>query len=258
MKRFLSFWREEQEEVFTPRLPKGVRIYAVGDVHGHDDLLRRLLDKLERDLSERPTARTILLFLGDLIDRGPASRDVVERLRTYRRDGVQTVFLMGNHEEILLRIIDGEDRLIFDWLSFGGDRCMESYGLSPKSLSGITLADAGRVIRGAIPEDHVGFLRTFSDSFRAGDYLFVHAGIRPGVPLAQQVPEDLRWIRTPFLDFSRRHDAMVVHGHTISIDIDERHNRIGIDTSAYQNGVLTAMGAEGSKRWFIQAKVGQG
>ncbi len=258
MKRFASFWSDEREEAFTPLLPKGVRVYAVGDVHGHDRLLEQLLDKLERDLSGRPKSRTILLFVGDLIDRGPGSRQVVERLRSYRHDGVETVFLMGNHEEILLRIVDGEVRLIFDWLSFGGDRCMESYGVDPQTLLGMSATDAARAIRNAIPDDHITFIRSFSDSFRAGDYLFVHAGIRPGVAVAQQVPEDLRWIRAPFLDWSGRHDAMVVHGHTISAKVDERHNRIGIDTSAYQHGVLTAMGAEGSNRWFIQATAGQG
>ena len=254
MRRSFSLWRGERREVFAPRLPKGLRIYAVGDVHGHDDLLEQLLVKLELDMPGPRDSQTILLFLGDLIDRGPASRNVVERLRTYSREGVETVFLMGNHEEILLRIIDGEDRLIFDWIRYGGGSCVESYGLDPHRLSVISIADAGRMIRSAIPDEHVAFFRSFSDSFRIGDYFFVHAGIRPGVALSQQVPEDLRWIRMPFLGWTRRHEAMIVHGHTISIEIDEQSNRIGIDTSAYQHGTLTAMGAEGMDRWFIQAK----
>jgi serine/threonine protein phosphatase 1 len=253
MKRFTNFWRDENAHRAAPVIPGGIRVYAVGDIHGHRELLERLLALIEKDISGRARLRNVLIFVGDLIDRGPESNQVVERLRTLKMPDVRTVFLMGNHEEILLRIIDGEDSLVWDWLSFGGDTCMTSYGLDPKALKGLSIELAADAIRAAIPNNHVEFLRSFADSFAVGDYLFVHAGIRPGIPIAQQRPEDLRWIRGPFLGWKEDHEVMVVHGHTISATVDEQPNRIGIDTSAYQNGLLTAMGAEGAKRWYIQA-----
>lgn len=237
-----------------PSLPDGYRLYAVGDIHGRDDLLGELLAIIERDMAERGPARLVLVFLGDLIDRGPDSRGVLERLRTYRSQAARTVFLTGNHEEVLLRILDGDAELIADWLRFGGAECLQSYGADPDHIRNLPLVEALAAVREAISASHVEFLKTFDDTFRAGDYLFVHAGIRPGVALTEQVAVDLRWIREPFLSDSADHGHVVVHGHTIREEVDERSNRIGIDTGAYRHGVLTAIGLEGTNRWFVQAR----
>ena len=235
----------------VPRAPKGRRAYAVGDIHGRLDLLNRLLTDIERDISSRAAADNYVVFLGDLIDRGPQSSEVVERLRTLRSTSFTPVFLLGNHEEILLRLIAGEPGLLASWLRFGGAECARSYGLDPKQLAHLPETEAIEHLRTAMPADHVEFLGTLIDTFRFGDYLFVHAGIRPGVGLAAQGQKDLRWIRQPFLDDARDHGFVVVHGHSISAGVDERGNRIGIDTGAYRSGILTAIGIEAAERWFI-------
>lgn len=233
---------------------RGYRAYAVGDIHGRFDLLSQLLDAVHEDLRRRPARKVLLVFVGDLIDRGPASREVVERLRTYRHADVRPVFLLGNHEEVLLRILGGDAELITQWRWFGGTECLKSYGVDSGDLDGLTQTQALEVVSNAIPKDHVAFLESFVDTFRFGDYLFVHAGIRPGIGLDQQRQSDLRWIREPFLLDDSNHGFVVVHGHTITADIEERPNRIGIDTGAYRTGVLTALAIEGSDRWSIDTR----
>ena len=236
----------------APTGPAGRRAYAVGDVHGRLDLLDELLRDIETDNSARAPARVTIVFLGDLIDRGPQSAQVVERLRRYRPSFAKTAFLMGNHEEVLLRILSGETSLLADWLRFGGADCARSYGLDPKELEARGGSSAVKLLREAIPKEHAKFLESFVDTASFGSYLFVHAGIRPGVPLSHQQPQDLRWIRQPFLDDEADHGCVVVHGHTITEAVDERENRIGLDTGAYRTGVLTALGVEANKRWFLQ------
>jgi serine/threonine protein phosphatase 1 len=250
-KRFLA----GSETTGEPRLPNGYRLYAIGDVHGRDDLLADLLARIQADSDERPDTKLIIVFLGDLIDRGPNSAEVVERLRTHRPKGARMIFLAGNHEEVLLRILDGEKGLVPDWLRFGGAECLHSYGVDPRELRRMSPEGAIEAIRAAIPSAHAEFLRSFDDTFRAGDYLFVHAGIRPGIPLGEQVRSDLRWIREPFLGDQAEHGFVVVHGHTVRENIEERGNRIGIDTGAYRFGVLTALGLEGTQRWYLQASL---
>ena len=232
--------------------PKGHRAYAIGDIHGRLDLLDEILDKVAADDAARKPADTTIVFLGDLIDRGPQSAGVVERLRTYRPDFAKPIFLMGNHEEVLLRIVAGETAILPDWLRFGGAECARSYGIDPVDLECREPAAALRLLRRSIPKEHLKFLSGFADTASFGKYLFVHAGIRPGVPLAQQAVEDLRWIRGPFLDDESDHGRIVIHGHTITGEVDERHNRIGLDTGAYWTGVLTAVGLERDERWYLQ------
>lgn len=252
MKRFTHFWHSADEQDFLPAVPPGVRLYAVGDIHGRDDLLADLLQRIDRDRASRRRARHILVFLGDLIDRGPASAQVIERLIRLSHGPTRMACIMGNHEEVLLRILDGDDAIVGDWLRFGGDRCMVSYGIDGAALARLSANEAGAAIRAAIPASHRAFLEGLADSFQAGDYLFVHAGIRPGVPLVEQSRRDLRWIRAAFLDHPGRHEYVVVHGHTISETLVETPGRIGIDTGAYCSGVLTAMAFEGRQRWAIQ------
>jgi len=237
-----------------PAGARGFRAYAVGDIHGRLDLLDTLLAEIDREIAARPSRKILLVFLGDLIDRGPSSAQVVERLRSYRREGIRTVFLLGNHEEVLLRILDGDASLIASWLRFGGAQCLKSYKADPRRIAAQEDATALEAIKGAIPEEHQEFLRSFVDTCRFGDYLFVHAGIRPGVSIDQQLQSDLRWIREPFLLDETDHGCVVVHGHTISPEVEERTNRIGIDTGAYRTGVLTALALEGTEHWYLDTR----
>ena len=237
-----------------PSVPPGYRVYAIGDVHGRLDLLDDTLARIEADNESRARARVIIVFLGDLIDRGPSSAQVIERARTYQRPNVQTVFIAGNHEEVLLRLLRGESRFLGDWLKFGGKECARSYGISSTALKRMDPAQAVEVLRHKIPKHDQQFLESFVDTFRIGSYLFVHAGVRPGVPLPEQKQSDLRWIRDPFLQNDDDHGYVVVHGHTIASQVDVRGNRIGLDTGAYRTGVLTAMGLEGRERWFLQTE----
>lgn len=240
------------------RLPEGARnyrTYVVGDVHGRLDLLEQLLERIHGDMESNPARKAVLVFVGDLIDRGPSSAQVIERLRTYRRADVKTVFLLGNHEEVMLRVLGGDATLIDSWLKFGGAQCLVSYGLNPMDLQAMDHEKRIEAIRNAVPDKHSRFLHEFADTFRFGDYLVVHAGVRPGVSLDQQLQSDLRWIRDPFLGDPRDHGFVVVHGHTITDEVEERHNRIGIDTGAYATGNLTALAIEGTDRWFLDTRL---
>ena len=243
-----------RKQMQQPAGARGRRAYAVGDVHGRLDLLNELLEKIEADIEARGPRETLLIFVGDLIDRGPSSAQVIERLRTYRRDGVRPVFLLGNHEEVLLRLLGGEIALIPGWLRFGGAQCLASYGFDASTLAEMTDFEKIRAILRAIPAEHVDFLGQFADTCRFGDYLFVHAGIRPGLALDEQRQSDLRWIRDPFLFDDSDHGFVVVHGHTICAQVEEHPNRIAIDTGAYSSGILTAVGIEETERWFIDTK----
>jgi diadenosine tetraphosphatase ApaH/serine/threonine PP2A family protein phosphatase len=238
-----------------PAGARGYRAYVVGDIHGRLDLLDKLLGEIHTELAERPARKALIVFLGDLIDRGPNSAQVIERLRSYHRDGIQTVFLLGNHEEVLLRILEGDRSPIPNWLMFGGLECLKSYGVDPQLIGAYPDDKALTIIRLAIPKQHEEFLKSFVDTCRFGDYLFVHAGIRPGVPIDDQVQSDLRWIREPFLMDDTDHGCVVVHGHTISPEVEERPNRIGIDTGAYRSGILTALAIEGTERWYLDTRV---
>jgi serine/threonine protein phosphatase 1 len=235
-----------------PRGPRGCRAYAIGDVHGCLAPLEQLLDRIEVEIRGRPAAKTSIVFLGDLIDRGPSSAQVVERLRTYSPPGAATHFIMGNHEEVMLRVLAGETELVASWLRFGGAETLRSYGVDPRELAGLTSDALVARLREAVPTEHVEFLESFADSISFGGYLFVHAGIRPGIDLAEQSQADLRWIREPFLGDLTDHGFVVVHGHTITNQVEVATNRIGIDTGAFCTGTLTALGLEGSNRWLLQ------
>lgn len=231
------------------RVPDGWRIYAIGDIHGCLEELDRLLDAIDSDLNRRP-ARAHLIFLGDLVDRGPNSSGVIERLKSGGLPGERASFLMGNHEEVLLDCYGGDVRKCGDWLQYGGLQTLESYGLSRADIFE-RAADLPTAIREVIPQEHIGFIQSFQDHLQLGDYLFVHAGIRPGIPLEGQSPGDLRWIRRGFLHSSSDHGAVVVHGHSIVDEIDVRPNRIAVDTGCYLNGKLSALVLEGASKGRI-------
>jgi serine/threonine protein phosphatase 1 len=232
--------------------PDGSRIYAIGDVHGCIEQLERLLSAIDADLHKRH-ARAHLVFLGDLIDRGPNSAAVIERLRSGGLPGETASFLLGNHEEVLLQCYDGNVERCKTWLQYGGLQTLESYGLDRAEIfeKASLLPD---IIRRVVPQEHVAFIRSFSDSLQLGDYLFVQAGIRPGVPLHQQSGQDLRWIRSPFLKNSDNHGPVVVHGHTIVQDVEVYSNRIAVDTGCYLSGKLAALVLEGTSKGQLVAK----
>ena len=236
--------------------PADSRAYAVGDVHGRLDLLRDLLATIEEDNLRRGPAKTYLVMLGDLVDRGPDSCGVIELLADNPVPFARPVYLKGNHEEYFLDVLHGNDDAIAHWLVYGGYECCESYGVTRGWMLNATPHEIGDRLRASVPASHVDLLEALHDSFRFGDYLFVHAGIRPGVPLEQQSSKDLRWIREGFLDDRTDHGLVVVHGHTIVERPEEKSNRIAVDTGAYRSGVLTAIGLEGEDRWFLSATAG--
>ncbi len=231
-------------------IPAGRRVYAVGDIHGRLDLVDRLLGMIDADDRSRGPAATELIFLGDLVDRGPELRGVVERLMALREDR-SVRFLRGNHEEVFLHALTGDLRALRFLIRIGGRETLLSYGITADEYRELDYDELMALIVAKVPADHIAFLASFEDWIEIGDYLFVHAGIRPGVTLAEQKSSDLCWIRDEFLRHRDSFGRMVVHGHSITEDIDERANRIGIDTGAFASGRLTAIGLEGDQRWFL-------
>jgi len=228
-----------------------MRVYAIGDIHGRLDLLDLLLSDIQVDDARRGVAATQIIFVGDLIDRGPDSAAVVERLLAFSKGPLPGRFLMGNHEEVFLRVLAGDVRAMRFFLRIGGRATVMSYGFDAEEYAALDFeALTARLIE-RVPESHVAFLSSFEEMIELGDYLFVHAGIRPGIDLAAQKTSDLRWIREDFLDCRDDHGKLVVHGHSITDEVDLKPNRIGIDTGAFDSGRLTAIGLEGAKRWFL-------
>lgn len=253
MLKFLR--RERSEQKRGPdrfRGPSGWNLYAIGDIHGCLAELELLLARISEEISAngRPAH---LIFLGDYVDRGPDSAGVLDRLIGGPLPGERQTFLMGNHEEAMLSALDGDLETLTGWLRYGGVETLESYGIARADALRLGHALPARM-REAVPEAHVAFLRGCEDKVRAGDYLFVHAGIRPGIPIDEQDSGDLRWIRDRFLeDEVTDHGAMVVHGHTISDEPEVRRNRIGIDTGCFQSGRLTALVVEDGERRFLNS-----
>ena len=241
----------KREAPAQPSVPEGWRIYAIGDVHGCLPQLERLLNAVAADRRSHDL-NVHLIFLGDLVDRGPDSAGVLERvMRDLPANKVS--FLMGNHEEVMLECYDGNAERCGQWLQYGGLQTLESYGLSRTEIFART-QDLPHLMRERIPPDHIALLRSFEDLIRVGDYVFVHAGIRPGVAFGEQPAKDVRWIRREFLDDPSDHGAVIVHGHTITDDIEVRPNRIGVDIGCYIKGKLAALVLEGDTRGQVVAK----
>lgn len=221
-----------------PRVPEGTCVYAVGDVHGRLDLLQSLLEQIWAD---SPDAANTLVFLGDYVDRGPSSKDVIDCLIALDRPGWNIIKLRGNHEQILLEYLQNPD-VYQAWRTFGGAETLLSYGVRPPAFSAPNeQRRAHAEFVAAVPRNHLAFLNGLSDSYTMGDYFFAHAGVRPGVAIDRQVPEDLLWIRDEFLGSEANFGKVVVHGHSPSETPILRTNRIGIDTGAYATGTLTAV-----------------
>jgi serine/threonine protein phosphatase 1 len=234
------------------KVPDGIRVYAIGDIHGRLDLLEDLLARIGADDRGRGGgARTQYIFLGDLIDRGPDSCGVVERLMTLAAAGMNARFLMGNHEEVFLRAIGGDIRALRFLVRIGGRETLRSYGISEEDYRSLDFEELAALATQKVPAAHLAFLERFENMIALGDYLFVHAGLKPGIAIEDQARSDLCWIREEFLNHRDSFGKMVVHGHSITQDIDVRANRIGIDTGAFASGRLTAIGLEGEERWFL-------
>jgi len=236
-----------------PSTPDGIRLYAVGDIHGRDDLLERLLADVARDGRLHADKRNILIFLGDYVDRGLKSREVIERLSTLRLDGFETVFLKGNHELAMSQFL-GDAQFGRTWKYYGGLETLHSYGINELTLSdNIDDFEIARArLNAVLPVRHRQFLDGLLLKYEIGDYFFAHAGVRPGIALERQVEDDLLWIREGFLDSRSSLGKVVVHGHTPQEDVVFRSNRIGIDTGAYVTGVLTCLVLDGQTRGLLQ------
>ncbi len=228
-------------------LPPGRRVYAIGDIHGCDAQLANLHETIAEDLARRPIDFAVLLHIGDYVDRGADTAGVLTRLSNASPiDGATVVNLLGNHDETMLNALSGERAAATDWLFAGGRAALESYGVDPDSPRDTWAA--------SIPEPHVTFLRGLALHHREGGYLFVHAGVRPGVALDAQTREDMLRIRQPFLYTERDLGAVVVHGHTPVKAPVVRHNRIAIDTGAVFGGLLTCLVLEGETLGFLTAE----
>jgi serine/threonine protein phosphatase 1 len=253
----LSFF--QRKKPVPPRAaPEGFRLYAIGDVHGRVDALDALLDAVRTDMASAEHA--VLILLGDYVDRGPASRQVLDRLIEVQSDlRLESRFIRGNHDETMLRFVT-EASVGPTWCGFGGVETLQSYGVTAPLMN--EDADGWEAAReafaGAIPPAHVRFLQALEPCVDYGDYFFTHAGARPGVELEEQDPHDLMWIRDDFLRGSATFSKTVVHGHTPEPDAFVSDRRIGVDTGAYATGRLTAIVLEGLERRLIQAQVSGG
>lgn len=240
----------------TARTPEGTLIYAIGDIHGQLHLLDALLARIGEDAAGADGAkRRVLVFVGDYVDRGPDSAGVIVRVSTGLPGGFEPHCLMGNHEAILLEFLEQPETLAH-WLMNGARETLASYGVdspemdaSPRDVTACREAFAA-----ALPPAHLAFLKALPPTFSLGGYLFVHAGIRPGVALEDQALKDLLWIREEFLDCDDDFGMVVVHGHTPVLEPVVKPNRIDIDTGAWVHGRLTALRLFGAERSFLSAE----
>lgn len=247
--------RRQAEPETAGRLLAGQRVYCIGDIHGRADLLRQIHAQVRADAAGYDGKKT-LVYLGDYIDRGQHSRQVIDALLDGPPEGFEAVYLLGNHEQTMLDFLDYPEA-VAAWLSYGGRETLASYGV-PVAYMPITeeIPALAAKLKQNLPAAHLAFCESLDVSWRCGGYYFVHAGVRPGVALEQQSRDDQIWVRDEFLESASDHGAVIVHGHTITEEPEIRPNRIGIDTGAYASGVLTCLVLEGDTRRFLQT--GQG
>ena len=234
--------------------PEGMRIYAIGDVHGRLDCLKIMHERIAEDLARAQPPDWRIIHLGDYVDRGPDARGVIEFLiETTGRDGRVTA-LLGNHDVGLLEFLESPRPYGLLFPDNGGETTSRSYGVEADWRDPRSLALNFPAFRAAVPRAHVDFLEGLPRFCSHGDFFFCHAGIRPGVPLAAQDPFDLVWIRGPFLDHPGLHPKVIVHGHTPYYEPQVLPNRVNVDTMAFHTGRLTAMVVEGKEKWFLTAQ----
>lgn len=234
-----------------PSVPDGTRYYVVGDIHGRLDLFEAMIDAIEADDRQSAPADTRIVLLGDLVDRGPDSAGVIARTRAWQQSAKVRV-LAGNHEEMFLAAFERPEALRH-FLKHGGRETVLSYGLTKKQFATLDLEVLFELLPQLVPQADRDYIAAFEEMIRAGDYVFVHAGIDPARALSDQKRSDLLWIRERFLSHEGPLEKVVVHGHTIFDSVMDCGNRIGIDTGAFRSGVLTALVLEGDQRRIIQA-----
>ena len=247
----------------TTAAPDGVCLYAVGDIHGRMDLLTRLVELIDADAALLPEGvKPQIIFLGDYIDRGLQSRDVIEYFASGALDRYDPVFLLGNHEEALLRFLQ-EANFGTQWTRYGGGETLYSYGFAPPNTrTSLNSHEEMAKVREAwnklwsdfrdrLPKPHLDFLQSLKPYHVAGDYLFVHAGLRPGLSLDEQTQRDMLWIREEFLDDGAPFEHLIVHGHTPEDAIYRDDRRIGLDTGAFLTGRLSAARLFGTDVAFL-------
>ncbi|MCY4148338.1 MAG: metallophosphoesterase family protein [Gammaproteobacteria bacterium] len=231
----------------THSVPDDTHVYAIGDIHGRVDLLAKMLDMIRHDVAGETANRRVLVFLGDYVDRGLQSRQVIDLLLSGPMPGFEAVFLKGNHDELLLAYLEDESVGEY-WFSVGGDATLLSYGIACRSGQ---VTNSWKQFQNVLPASHRSFLSGLSSMHVEGDYAFTHAGIRPGKALAVQRDEDLMWGCEKFADDERDHGKMIVHGHFYAPEPEVRHNRIGIDTGACATGCLTCLVLSGATQRFL-------
>jgi serine/threonine protein phosphatase 1 len=239
------------DNVPAAAIPPGQRVYAVGDIHGRLDLFEALVAAVDADDAAAAPAQTTVVLLGDLVDRGADSAGVIALARAWQQRRRLRI-LAGNHEEMFLRSFKSLE-MFRHFLRHGGRETVISYGIDRTAFAVAELEEAQHMMRAAVPAEDIAFLEGFEDMIAIGDYLFVHAGIDPRVPIEEQKVHDLRWIREPFLSHAEDHGQVVVHGHTITDEPEDCGNRIGIDTGAFMTGRLTALVLEGTQRRYLEA-----
>ena len=236
---------------------KPYRYYAIGDIHGRCDLTHEIISLIKKDIEQHPEDTPKLIFLGDYVDRGPSSKEVIDILISLEKE-YECIFLKGNHEDIFLMFLEDASKGPL-WIINGGIETFKSYGVNPiypednNKKDGNNYEILQKQLLDNIPEAHLNFLKkTLQFSFETQNYLFVHAGVRYDIPLAKQNPQDLLWIREPFLSEDTNFGKTIVHGHSISKKPEIKTNRIGIDTGAYYTDILTCLVISSDKNYFLQ------
>ena len=244
---------ENQEiEGVTPYLPPDRRVYCIGDVHGRLDLLEELQAMILEDSAGFDGSK-VIVYLGDYIDRGAQSKQVLDLLIEQPLADFESVHLLGNHEHAMLDFLRNPEGIGAAWLGFGGQVTCLSYGVGPnRIMMNADLELLREELSEKLPQSHLDFMNSMPLTHIEGSYYFVHAGIRPDESIEDQQAGDLLWIREEFTRSRRRHKYIIVHGHTISMEVESLPNRIGIDTGAYQTGLLTALVLEGSEQRLLQ------
>jgi serine/threonine protein phosphatase 1 len=230
--------------------PAGMRIFAVGDIHGRLDLLKAMRGRIADQIAADPPQDWRIIYLGDYGDRGPDTRGVIADLIAQKEADARVIMLRGNHDQAFLDFLGTGDRMrLFE--RYGGFETAASYGVTADFTSPEAGDATKEALVAAMPADHLRFLADLPLTAEFGDFFFCHAGIRPGVPLAEQSRHDLIWIREEFLDDPRLHPKVIVHGHTPVAEPEIMPNRVDVDTLAYRSGVLTALVIEGREKKML-------
>lgn len=246
-----NIFRKPQKPHVQPQVPENQRIYAIGDIHGRADLLTQLHEKIKVD-AELYDGKKTIVYLGDYVDRGEQSRQVIDILLSQPLEGFETVHLKGNHEQAMMDFMEFPGAAAA-WLSFGGREALNSYGIPLAHIPSMNeVGEIAQKLNDKFPDSHREFMLNSLPSWQCGSYYFVHAGIRPGVDLEEQTIEDLLWIREDFLGSTISHGKIVVHGHSITMVPEFLPNRIGIDTGAFSTGVLTCLILENDEHRILQ------